>query len=124
MFGIRKTLKIGSIVFGLSALLLLLAPSYFLHLLLMDEKSDQLIWSMEMIGITLVALAGNMWVNSSNSDDKSVRRVGGVMAICATGLGALTMAIPVEIGWFAIAYAIVGFAFGVNYALCLWQKIM
>lgn len=122
MFGIRKTLKLGSIVFGLSAVLLLLAPSYFLQLLLMDEKSDQLIWSMQMIGITLVALAGNMWVNASNADDKSVRRVGAVMAISATALGLLTMAIPAEIGWFAIAYAIIGFAFGVNYMLCLWQK--
>ena len=124
MFGIRKTLKFGSIVFGLSAVLLLLAPSFFLQLLLMDEKSDQLIWSMQMIGITLVALAGNMWVNSSNTNNASVRRVGTVMAIAATALGALTMAIPVEIGWFAIAYATIGFAFGVNYFICLWQKIM
>ena len=124
MFGIRKTLKFGSIVFGLSAVLLLLAPSYFLQLLLMDEKSDQLIWSMQMIGITLFALAGNMWANSSNTDDNSVRRVGAVMAFSATALGLLTMATPVEIGWFAITYAIIGFAFGVNYMLCLWQKQM
>ena len=124
MFGIRKTLKFGSIVFGLSAILLLLAPSYFLKLLLMDDKSDQLIWSMQMIGITLVALAGNMWVNSTNTDDNSVRRVGAVMAVSATGLGILTMAIPVEVGFFAIVYAIIGFAFGVNYMLCLWQKQM
>ena len=122
MFGIRKTLKFGSIVFGLSAFFLVIAPAFFLQLLLMDSKSDQLIWSMQMIGITLVALAGNMWVNSTNTDDASVRRVGTVMAISATALGALTMAIPVEIGWFAIAYATVGFAFGVNYLLCLWQK--
>ena len=124
MFGIRKTLKFGSIVFGISAILLLLAPSYFLKLLLMDDKSDQLIWSMQMIGITLVALAGNMWVNSANTDDKSVRRVGAVMAVSATSLGILTMAIPVEVGFFAIGYAIIGFAFGVNYLICLWQKLM
>ena len=46
------------------------------------------------------------------------------MAVSATGLGSLTLAIPAEIGWFAIAYAIIGFAFGVNYLICLWQKLM
>ena len=124
MFGIRKTLKFGSIVFGLSAFFLVIAPAFFLQLLLMDSKSDQLIWSMQMIGLTLFALAGNMWANSSNSDDAAVRRVGSIMAVSATGLGSLTLAIPAEIGWFAIAYAIIGFAFGVNYMLCLWQKQM
>jgi hypothetical protein len=122
MFGIRTTLKFGAIVFGLSALLLLITPEFFLDLLLLDSTSAALVWSMLMIGITLVALAGNMWVNSTNPDDSSVRTVGMVMALAATALGALTMVIPAELGWFAYVYAAVGFTFGANYLLCLALK--
>ena len=68
MFGIRKTLRLGASVFGLSALLLLFMPRLFLDLLNMASKNESLVWSMQMIGITLVALAGNMWVNSKNSE--------------------------------------------------------
>ena len=119
MFGIRKTLRLGALVFGLSALLLLFMPKFFLDLLNMDSKNESLVWSMQMIGITLVALAGNMWVNSKNSDPSSIKRVGWVMAVCASALGVLTLLIPVSMGWFAIAYAVIGFAFGANYLACL-----
>jgi hypothetical protein len=122
MFGIRPTLRLGAIVFGLSALLLILAPEFFLELLLLDASSTALIWSMRMIGITLVALAGNMWMNAHNPNDASVRKVGIVMAIAATGLGVLTLLIPAPIGWFAVLYAVVGFAFGGNYAVCLIRR--
>ena len=122
MFGIRKTLRIGASVFGLSALLLLFMPKLFLDLLNMESRNTSLVWSMEMIGITLVALAGNMWVNSKNSDPSSVKKVGLVMAVCATALGVLTLLIPVSMGWFAIAYAVVGFAFGANYSICIVRK--
>ena len=119
MFGIRTTLKLGSTVFGLSAILLLALPSPFLDLLALDSESDALIWSMRMIGITLVALTGNMWMNSQQRDDAVVRRVGIVMAVCATGLGALTLLIPADATWFTYVYAAVGFSFGANYIVCL-----
>lgn len=122
MFGVRTTLKIGSVVFGLSALLLLLAPEFFLALLLLDPASAASVWAMRMIGITLVALAGNMWMNSRNPSDASVRIVGIVMAIAATGLGILTLLIPAPLGWFALLYAAVGFAFGLNYTVCLLRQ--
>jgi O-antigen/teichoic acid export membrane protein len=122
MFGIRNTLKLGAVVFGLSALLLLAAPEFFLDLLLMPSDSAELVWAMRMIGITLVALAGNMWFNSRNPDDGAVRRVGVVMTIAATTLGALTLLLPAQLGWFAYLYAAVGFAFGANYLVCLLRK--
>jgi len=122
MFGVRTTLRIGALVFGLSALLLIIAPDFFLMLLQLDATSAPLVWSMRMIGITLVALAGNMWMNSSNPGDASVRVVGIVMAIAATGLGVLTLLIPTPLGWFTVLYAAVGFAFGVNYLVCLIRK--
>lgn len=122
MFGIRSTLKLGSTVFGLSAILLLALPAPFLDLLALDSESEELIWAMRMIGITLVALAGNMWMNSQQRDDAVVRRVGIVMTVCATSLGALTLLIPADLTWFTYAYAAVGFAFGANYLVCLARQ--
>ena len=122
MFGIRSTLKLGSIVFGLSALLLVVAPEFFLELLQLDSDSLPLVWAMRMIGVTLVALAGNMWVNSTNVSDNAVARVGFVMAVSATGLGVLTLLIPAALGWFTYLYAAVGFGFGAYYVVCLLRR--
>ena len=121
MFGVRTTLRYGAIIFGLSAILLLIAPATFIELLAMNP-SPELEWSMGMIGITLVALAGNMWVNSTNPENTRVRQIGFVMAVAASSLGILTLLIPAEINWFASAYAGIGFAFGLNYLLCLLRK--
>jgi hypothetical protein len=119
MFGIRTTLKIGAVVFGLSALLLLTLPALFLDLLALDGQSAPLQWSMRMIGLTLVALAANMWLVAGSASDANVTKAGVVMAVVASGLGVLTLAIPTELGWFSIVYAGVGFAFGLNYAVCV-----
>lgn len=56
--GLRTTLKLGASVFGLSAILLLALPAPSLDVLTLDSQSDALAWSMRMISITLVALAG------------------------------------------------------------------
>ncbi len=120
--GIRLTLKAGAIVFGSSALVLLAFPEFFLELLALDSTSASLVWSMRMIGVTLVALAGNMWANSTNSNNLSVMRVGAVMAISAAGLGVLTLLLPVPLTWFTVAYAIVGFAFSLSYLFFLVQS--
>ena len=122
MLGIRTTLRIGAVVFGLSALLLLLAPGLVLDLLVLDSSSEALQWSMRMIGLTLVALAGQMWIVSGSAADSAVRTAGIVMAIVATALGVLTLLIPSGLGWFTLCYAAVGFAFGLNYAVCLLRR--
>jgi hypothetical protein len=116
------TLTLGATVFGLSAVLLIALPEFFLDLLALDYQSDALVWSMRMIGVTLVALAGNMWVNSTNADDRAVRRVGLVMAVAAGGLGVVTLVIPVALSWFTLLYATVGFAFSVTYVFFLFQS--
>ena len=118
---IQKTLRAGSLVFGASALFLLVLPSIFLDLLGL-EKSDVLVWSMRMIAITLVALAGNMWNNSRNSSDRGVGNVAKVMCVSATGLGVLTLLIPGEITWFSYLYAAVGFGFGLTYLINILRK--
>ena len=116
----RTTLKAGSVVFGASALFLLILPKSFLDLL--GLGGDVLVWSMRMIAITLVALAGNMWNNAQNSSDHGVGMVAKVMCVSATGLGVLTLMIPGEITWFTYLYAAVGFGFGLTYLINILRK--
>lgn len=118
---LRIVLRTGSIVFGLSALALLLVPEYFNDLLALTSNPS-LDWAMRMIGITLVALAGNMFSVSTRGTDKSVLFSAKVMLISAFGLGILTLLLPVSLNWFSILYAIVGFSFSAAYAIGLLKK--
>jgi len=119
--GVKQTLKAGSIVFGLSAIFLLIAPGFFLDLLGVTNNSE-MIWAMRMIGITLVALAGNMWQNSKLNNAASLGYVGRVMFVAAAGLGFLTIFIPASLTPFAIGYAVIGFGFSISYLINLFRK--
>ena len=119
--GVKQTLKAGSIVFGVSALFLLIAPGVFLDLLGVTNNSE-MIWSMRMIGIILVALAGNMWQNSKLNNATALGYVGRVMFIAAAGLGFLTIFIPAPLTPMAIAYAMIGFGFALSYLINLIRK--
>jgi hypothetical protein len=81
-----------------------------------------MIWSMRMIGITLVALAGNMWQNSKLNSAASLGYVGRVMFVAAAGLGFLTIFIPASLTPFAIGYAVIGFGFSISYLINLIRK--
>ena len=112
---LRRVLATGATVFGLSALLLLVSPSLFNELLGITATPD-LDWAMRMIGLTLVALAGNMLSVSLKGTDSSVMFSARVMALSAAGLGVLTLLLPVEaLTWFDYAYAAVGFGFSLAY---------
>ena len=112
---LRLVLRTGSIVFGISALALILVPATFNGLLGLDSTLE-LEWAMRMIGITLVALAGNMFSVSSRGSEASVVFSGRVMLASAFALGVLTLLLPVQLNWFAIAYSAVGFGFSAAYA--------
>ena len=116
---LRRVLLTGSTVFGLSALLLIISPSLFNELLGISS-TPELDWAMRMIGLTLVALAGNMTSVSLRGKDSAVIFSARVMAVSAAGLGVLTLLIPVEtLTWFDYAYAAVGFGFSVAYIVGL-----
>jgi O-antigen/teichoic acid export membrane protein len=114
----RLVLKTGSLVFGLSALLLLAAPALFNELLGL-ATNPALEWSMRMIGITLVALAGNMFSVASRGSEASVRFSARVMQASACALGVLTLLIPTAQTWFTIGYAAIGFGFSIAYTIAL-----
>ncbi len=118
---LRTILKLGSTVFGLSAMFLLIAPKAFLELLNL-ETTDSLQWSMRMIAITLIALTGNMLSVSRFGSETSVVFSARVMVVSAAALGALTLLIPAEFGWFTIAYAAIGFLFSLAYLSAFLRK--
>jgi len=118
---VRMVLRAGSIVFGLSALALICAPALFDSLLGLASNAP-LEWAMRMIGITLVALAGNMFSVASRASEASVLFSGRVMLASAFGLGVLTLLLPVPLTWFAIVYAAVGFGFSAAYAWALYGR--
>jgi hypothetical protein len=119
--GVKSTLRVGAIVFGASAIFLLFAPKLFLDLLKLPT-TEELIWSMRMIGITLVALAGNMWQNAKLTNAAGIKFIGRVMFLSALSLGILTIFIPAELAPFTIAYAVIGLGFSLTYLINLTKK--
>jgi hypothetical protein len=119
--GVKNTLKGGAIVFGASAFFLLAAPEVFLELLGLED-SPELIWAMRMIGITLIALAGNMWQNAKLTNASGIRFIGQVMFVSALALGALTIFIPAELTPFSVVYAAIGLSFALLYLINLIRK--
>jgi hypothetical protein len=118
---LRTILKLGSTIFGLSAIFLLVDPKTFLELLNL-ETTETLQWSMRMIAITLIALTGNMLSVARFGSETSVIFSSRVMVVSAAALGALTLLIPAEFSWFTIAYAAVGFLFSLAYLSALLRK--
>jgi hypothetical protein len=118
---LRTVLKTGSLVFGLSAAFLAILPRIFTDLLGL-AGSAELDWAMRMIGITLVALAGNMLVVSIYGSDIAVIQSARVMQISAFGLGVLTLLIPAPISWFVTLYSLTGFGFSICYTIFLLRK--
>ncbi len=118
---LRIVLRIGAMVFGLSAVLLVALPRFFTDLLGL-AGSSALDWSMQMIGLTLVALTGNMLVVSLHGTDRGVLLSARVMQIAAFGLGVVALLIPTGMNWFVILYALVGFGFSAAYTIFLLAK--
>jgi len=118
MTPLRYILRTGAAVFGVSAIALIVVPGFFLGLLGLDDSMD-LVWSMVMIGVTLVALTGNMAVVSFSASDRGVAIASVVMAFAAAGLGIVTLLIPAAYTWFTIAYAAIGFGFALAYVIGL-----
>ena len=118
---IRKVLAAGSLVFGMSAIALIAVPGIFSDLLWLPNNPE-LEWAMRMIGITLVALSGNMYSVSKHGNEKAIYFSGRLMLVCAAGLGVITLTIPTNGSWFAQGYAFVGFGFSAAYAWALARK--
>jgi hypothetical protein len=118
---LRTVLATGSMVFGISALALIALPAVFNQLLGLQSTPD-LEWAMRMIGITLVALAGNMFSVARVGADASVKLSGRVMLVSAFLLGVITLVIPTGLNWFVVLYAVIGFGFSGAYTWAFLAK--
>ena len=120
MHPISIILRTGAAVFGGSAVPLLLAPGFFAELLGL-VSSPELDWSLRMTGVTVLALAGNMFVNATHAEAARARQAGLVMLVSAAGLGVVTLLLPGGLNWFGWLYAALGFGFSAAYAVALFR---
>jgi hypothetical protein len=115
---LKSTLKAGALVFGSSAIFLLIAPGVFLSLLSLEHNAQNA-WSMRMLGITVFALSGNMLAHALNSNTHALKMVSWVMCVSAFALGVCTLCIPAHVTPFCVIYALVGFGFSFSYVFNL-----
>jgi hypothetical protein len=116
---IALVLRVGAIIFGVSAVALLIEPSFFLRFLGIVSQSDQipseLHWAMRMIGLVLTIVAAMMPAVASFATERVLRQVAVVMTLVSAALSLLTVSAPGEWtvgrglyvtigGLFAIAY--------------------
>ena len=105
---IRGLLALGSLVFALSAIALLILPSAFATLLGLTPTSE-LDWALRMMGAVLVALAGQMWL-VRHTPDPSTRGAAAVMVIGGGLMTVMTIWLPGE--WSSLRWAYLGFGLG------------
>ena len=118
---IRGLLALGSLVFALSAVVLLavallVMPSAFATLLGLTPASD-LDWALRMMGAVLVALAGQMWL-VRHTPDPSTRGAAAVMVLGGGLMTIMTVWLPGE--WSTLRWAYLGFGLG----FCLLYLIL
>ena len=84
---------IGSIVFAISAGVLLVDPSAFVSYIGLTSN-ESAIWSFRLTGMILVALSTHMATTSRNAGDPAFRRAAVVMILVSIGLAVLTYLAP------------------------------
>jgi hypothetical protein len=84
---------IGSIVFAVSAGVLLVDPSAFVTYIGLTS-SESVVWSFRLTGVVLVALATHMATTSRNAGDPAFRRAAVVMILVSIGLAVMTYLAP------------------------------
>ena len=119
---LRGVLRLGALVFGISSFVLIAVPRIFTDLLGL-AGSTEVDWSMQLTGVTVLTLAGVMFVGAQSASDRGVLWLARVMMLGAFGLGVATLLIPSGVNWFVILYALIGFAFSGAYGLFLTRSV-
>lgn len=105
---LRRVLGAGSIVFLISAVLLIALPT-FLGELLGLTTSDTSDWALRMMGAALLGLSGQMWLVRS-APEISVRRAAAVMIVAGGAMTLLTVFMPAD--WTVVRFAYLGVGVG------------
>lgn len=118
---LKGVLRLGALVFGVSAAVLIAVPGIFVDLL-GSEASSSISWSLQLSGVTVLTLAGLMFVVAGSGTNKTVLWASRVMLVGAFSLGVVTLFIPTGVNLFVIFYALIGFAFAAAYGVFLTRK--
>jgi hypothetical protein len=106
---LRRVLGAGSVVFLVSAVLLIALPGFFGGILGLTttETTD---WALRMMGAALLALSGQMWLVRS-APELSVRRAAAVMVVAGGAMTLFTVFMPADWTIARFAYLAVGLGF-------------
>ncbi len=117
---IRGILGAGSIVFLVSSALLIVLPTYFGELLGLttSETSD---WALRMMGATLLALSGQMWLVRS-APEITIRRSAAVMIVAGGAMTVFTVIMPADWTIARFAYLGIGLGFLTAYLVALIRR--
>ena len=109
---------IGSIVFAISAGVLLVDPSAFVSYLGL-ASNESVVWSFRLTGLVLVALSTHMATTSRNAADPAFRRAAVVMILVSLGLSVLTYLAPGTVTTGRWLFVGIGIGFAVLYLITL-----
>jgi hypothetical protein len=113
------TLRVGAIVFALSALALFVAPQSFLEFLKIEKGpvgySEEIVWAMRMMGVCLLIASVMMPLVAAFAPERALHQVGVLMVGICSLLTLLTFFAPAPWGIGKVAYALVGALFTLTY---------
>ena len=117
---IRGILGVGSVVFLVSSVALIILPTYFGELLglITSETSD---WILRMMGAALLALSGQMWLVRS-APEITVRRSAAVMIVAGGAMTVFTVLMPADWTIARFAYLGIGLGFLTAYLVALIRR--
>ena len=120
---IALVLRIGAVIFALSALALLLNPRYFLDFIGVTSETNlatqELLWAMRMMGLTLVIVSITMPVVAAFAPERVLRQVAVVVVPNCVGLSVLSAFAPGEWVVGRIGYVAIGIGFALGYLFAL-----
>ncbi len=114
---IRRILTAGSLVFAVSAIVLLIVPGAFAELLGLNANAGT-DWALRMVGAVLVALAGLMLL-VRRAPERTVRQAAVVMIIGGGLMTLVTLVVPAEWTPLRWAYLLFGISFCIAYVIAL-----
>jgi len=109
---------VGAITFGINAIWLLASAQGFAQYIGLETAGTN-IWSFQMLGVILVALAVHMSATSRQVPDSVFRRAAIVMIFVSLGLSYLTYTAPGEITTGRWVFVGIGSLFALLYAITL-----
>lgn len=112
---IRVVLAVGSLVFLLSAIVLVLSPRSFAGWLGMTTV-EEVLWTLRLLGVAVFGLAGQMWL-VRRAGDHPVLGSAAVMVLVSLAMSVLVVTLPAA-AWTPLrwAYLGIGLVFAIAYA--------